>query len=256
MILLQGGLGNHHLRNGGQANPKGQGGQLGRLRRVPPGKVNGRPRRCPLRSFGLQTASCDRICYHGCPSFSHPSGHKQGISPAPPPLGAAVGGGGAGEDLDWPWGRSVGTGRVMGPSEGTPRPPQPGLVEMTKPNWLRAQGFKGWAWLALSGFLQGTWEQLGEVVVLHTGGDCYSLTGEGKLRHTAVCRGENSTTRDFISRVQRVFPSLHEGISSKPSSSNPCGLCPSCTEQLDRCELSWLRTQPAKPLLTTVACGC
>lgn len=94
-------------------------GSLGNSGGFPPGKVNGRPRRCPLRGFGLQTASCDRICYHGCPNFSHPSGHKQSISPAPPPLGAAVGGGGAGEDLDWPWGRSVGTGDGVQP--GNPR---------------------------------------------------------------------------------------------------------------------------------------
>lgn len=77
-----------------------------------------------------------------------------------------------------------------------------------------------------------SWEQLGEVFVYIPAGDCYSSAEDGKLRHTAVGRGKHGTACDLLSRVQHLFPSLREGISSNPSSSNPCGLCPCFTDSL------------------------
>lgn len=114
----------------------------------------------------------------------------------------------------------------------------PSLAHMTKASWWRAQCLRGWAGHSPAGDQRAVQKS---VCPWPSWGLSFPLGGwkVGVLQPQGA-----ETVCDLLSSLQLIFPFLHEGISSKPSYALAW-----CTEQLARCE-------PAKPLLTAVACGC
>lgn len=249
VTVLQGWLGNNHIqRSGLWANPEGEGGPVGDSGGIPTGEWMGDPSvgGCHLRGSCLPRASCVRFHCRGCLCLSYPSGWKQGACMALLPFAWGQGAWGL-TDPDPGEGEAWGRAQPRNPTGHT------GLAKMAELSWLRAQCFKGWArngpFRFSTGDLGAAWRSIcpqprwGLWLPLRRSWDVPKSLGTETGQHVIYFPGSNVFFLSFM-REFPVNPSpvIHAGC-VLPYRTAPYSQAP------------WLRTQPAGPLLTTVACS-